>query len=118
MRLPIRAGRLLIALSTATAIRQSYGEVPYVEAIAVLSGDELTVFAVNRSLKEKVTLSLELTGFGKPALIEHIQLNHTNLKAVNTAEAPENVVPSPGGTRGTKAKLEKHSWNVIRYKIN
>ena len=97
---------------------KSYGEVPYVEAIAVLSGDELTVFAVNRSLKEKVTLSLELTGFGKPALIEHIQLNHTNLKAVNTAEAPENVVPSPGGTRGTKAKLEKHSWNVIRYKIN
>jgi alpha-N-arabinofuranosidase len=96
---------------------KSYGEVPYVEAIAVLSGDELTVFAVNRSLKEKVTLSLELTGFGKPALIEHIQLNHTNLKAVNTAEAPENVVPSPGGTRGTKAKLEKHSWNVIRYKL-
>jgi alpha-N-arabinofuranosidase len=97
---------------------KSYGEVPYVEAIAVLSGDELTVFAVNRSLKEKVTLSLELTGFGKPALIEHIQLNHTNLKAVNTAETPENVVPSPGSTRGMRAKLEKHSWNVIRYKIN
>lgn len=97
---------------------KSYGKVPYVEAIAVLNGDELTVFAVNRSLKEKVTLSLELSDFGKPELIEHIQLNHADLKAVNTADAPENVKPMPGSTKGKKAKLEKHSWNVIRYKIH
>jgi alpha-N-arabinofuranosidase len=96
---------------------KAYGDVPYVEAVATQNGSELTVFAVNRSLKESISLSLELTGFGKLELLEHIQLNHSDLKAVNTSSTPENVKPSPGKTKGLTAKLEKHSWNVIRYKI-
>jgi alpha-N-arabinofuranosidase len=95
---------------------EAYGCVPYVEAIAALNGEELTVLAVNRNLNENVTLSLELSGFGTLELIEHIQLNHTDLKAVNTLAAPDNVRPVPGSTKGMTATLEKHSWNVIRYK--
>jgi alpha-N-arabinofuranosidase len=94
-----------------------YGEVPYVEAIATLNGDELTVFAVNRSLDEAIELEFDLSGFGKPELLEHIKLNNENLKAVNTAGKPDCVSPSCGKTEGTTAYLEKHSWNVIRYKI-
>jgi alpha-N-arabinofuranosidase len=94
-----------------------YGAVPYIEAIATVNGDELNVFAVNRSLEEDIELELDLSGFGKPQLIEHIKLNNNDLKAVNTAEMPACVLPSQGKTKGMTACLEKHSWNVIRYKI-
>jgi alpha-N-arabinofuranosidase len=96
---------------------KAYGDVPYVEAVVTVNGDELTVFAVNRSLKDKVSLSLELSGFGKLELVEHIQLNHANLKASNTSSRPDNVKPVAGSTKGMTAKLEKHSWNVIRYRM-
>jgi len=94
-----------------------YGQVPYIEAIATLNGDELTVFAVNRSLDEAAELELDLSGFGRLRLIEHIKLNNEDLKAANTAEAPDRVTPSPGKTEGMMAFLEKHSWNVLRLKI-
>jgi len=95
----------------------AYGDVPYIEAAAVQNGSELTVFAVNRSLEEDITLDLDLSGFGNPELIEHIKLNNEDLKAVNTAAQPDAVMPSGGPAAGLSAKLEKHSWNVLRLKI-
>ena len=94
---------------------KSYGGVPYVEATAVWGDGTLTVFAVNRSLDEDVTLALDLSGFGTLSLLEHIQLTGDDLKAANTKDDPDCVRPSPGKTAGTSAVLEKHSWNVIRY---
>ncbi len=91
----------------------AYGETPTVEAAAVVNGDELTVLAVNRSLTEDGELALDLRGFGTPELIEHRQLWHEDLKAVNTADAPENVAPSAGDGH----TLRRHSWNVLRYKL-
>ncbi len=90
-----------------------YGETPCVEAVAVVGSGELTVLAVNRSLTEDGELSLDLRGFGKPELLEHRQLWHEDLKAVNTADQPENVAPSAGDGR----TLRRHSWNVLRYKL-
>ena len=90
-----------------------YGETPCVEAVAVVNGEELTVLAVNRSLTEDGDLDLDLRGFGAPELIEHRQLWHEDLKAVNTADRPENVAPSAGDGR----TLRRHSWNVLRYKL-
>ncbi len=90
-----------------------YGETPTVEAAAVMSGDELTVLAVNRSLTEDGELELDLRGFGTPELTEHRQLWHEDLKAVNTADEPEKVAPSAGDGR----TLRCHSWNVLRYKL-
>ncbi len=91
----------------------AYGETPTVEAAAVVSGDELTVLAVNRSLTEDGELTLDLRGFGTPELTEHRQLWHEDLKAVNTAGEPENVAPSAGDGR----TLRRHSWNVLRYRL-
>ena len=90
-----------------------YGETHTVEAAAVMSGDELTVLAVNRSLTEDGELELDLRGFGTPELTEHRQLWHEDLKAVNTADEPEKVAPSAGDGR----TLRRHSWNVLRYKL-
>ena len=79
----------------------------------MVSGDELTVLAVNRSLTEDGELELDLRGLGTPELTEHRQLWHEDLKAVNTADEPEKVAPSAGDGR----TLRRHSWNVLRYKL-
>ncbi len=97
---------------------KAYGDVPYVEAIATLNGNVLTVFAVNRNLEDDVTLELALSGFGEPQLLEHIQMNCSDLKAVNTKSNPETVTPSAGRSQGLTATLENHSWNVLRYKVD
>jgi alpha-N-arabinofuranosidase len=91
----------------------AYGETPTVEAAAVVNGDELTVLAVNRSLTEDGELALDLRGFGTTELIEHRQLWHEDLKAVNTADAPDAVAPSQGDGKS----LRPHSWNVLRYRL-
>ena len=51
---------------------------------------------------------------------EHILLHHPDVKAVNTEENPNNVVPTvgPGGVMdGGKATvtLPALSWNVLRF---
>jgi alpha-L-arabinofuranosidase len=66
---------------------------------------------------EDVVLDLALSGFKVVCLLEHIQLNNQDLKAVNTKLDPEAVKPSAGKSEGKTALLEKHSWNVIRYEI-
>ncbi len=93
--------------------------IPYVESIATFdeSSGELTVFAVNRSLDRPVELSLDFSGFGEVSLVEHIVLSSDNMKAANTADAPNAVSPSKGGAEGASAPLGPHSWNVMRYKV-
>jgi alpha-N-arabinofuranosidase len=99
-------------------------DVPYVETIGVLNEEKniLTVFAVNRSLEEAIDLSIDLRDFTGAKLIEHVVLEHNDLKAVNSAADPYHVAPHTNGVTkvGTKeaiATLGKHSWNVIRFEV-
>ena len=99
-------------------------EVPYIEAIGVINEDEtqMTVFAVNRSLNERIDLEIDLSNFEKIELIEHIVLEHEDMKAINTAEKPYNVIPNMMGKTKLQlnkaiASLPKHSWNVIRFQL-
>ena len=105
-------GTALNCIIECDSYKSSYGDTPYVESIATVNNDELTVFAVNRSLDEDISLELDMTGFGSLELIEHIQLVNEDLKAVNTAKETEKVVPSEGRTRGTACFLEKGSGMV------
>ena len=99
--------------------------VPYVESLAVLHEDtnELDIFAVNRSLEEGSEFTFDLSAFAEKAeILEHVVLYHDDLKAINTAENPDNVVPDASGDAsvcGTavKATLGKQSWNMIRVKL-
>ena len=102
---------------------RTHGEVPYLEAVAILNAEkaETTLFAVNRSVTEDLILDGTISGFETMGLIEHLVLTHRNPKATNTKENPNNVSPSSiDGThveRGTiTAKLPPLSWNVIRLK--
>lgn len=99
-------------------------DIPYVETIGILNEEEkeLTVFAVNRSLEDSIDLSIDLRDFENAKLIEHLVLEHDDMKAANTAKQPNQVVPHANGiTKLSKneaiASLNKHSWNVIRFKI-
>jgi alpha-N-arabinofuranosidase len=80
--------------------------VPYVETVAVLNEEksELTVFAVNRSLEESIDLSIELRQVPNASVLEHIVLEHEDLKAVNSAKDPDHVAPHYNGVTEIKSE--------------
>ena len=97
-------------------------DVPLLDSVAVLhdEGRELTIFAVNKDVNGALDFICDLRGFGDFKVVEHLVLAHPDLKATNTADAPDRVVPHPDGgaqISGTtvKASLPKLSWNVIRF---
>ena len=99
-----------------------FTDVTDVESIAVWNDekDEVTVFAVNRSLTDDIVLDLDLRSFGDYRLAEHIVLENPDMKAVNTAEHSA-VTPKLHTDRTEKdgnlykANLTKTSWNVLRF---
>lgn len=96
----------------------AYGQSPYVESVVTVNQEtrEITVLAVNRSLTEDIEADMQIGGYGKLEKIEHIVLTCDDLKAVNTADAPDTVVPqSLPCTEETV--LPKHSWNVVRFRF-
>jgi len=99
----------------------TFGSVPYLESAATLDRQkgEITVFAVNRSLTEDLTLEGSFGGFGSCSLIEHLALTSTAPKAANTKDEPDRVAPRRmNGTRveghSMSALLPRLSWNVLR----
>lgn len=98
-----------------------YTDVPYLDSAATWNEeqDELTIFAVNRSLEEDLELSCTLGSFDGYRVVEHIKLDGDDLKAVNTVAKPDAVIPSLA-TAPTMddckltVRLSKASWNVIR----
>jgi alpha-N-arabinofuranosidase len=71
---------------------------------------------------ESIEFEIDLREFAGAGLLEHIVLEHEDLKAVNTAANPDQVAPHKNGRTdvlGQKAVsvLNKHSWNVIRFTI-
>lgn len=101
---------------------QNYSDVPYLESTAVWNEEknEITVFAVNRSLDEPMQLDCKIGGFGKTRVLEHLQINSDNLQAVNTAERqPIRTVLGDTGCEENELLsicLPAASWNVIRVK--
>lgn len=95
--------------------------VPYLTAACVhdpASGG-LTLFAVNRRLDQKMELRVDLRAFDGLCVREWLTLRHDDLRAANTPEAPDTVVPrqaTGAAVDGSclSAVLEPASWNVIR----
>ena len=72
-----------------------------IDASAVLFDDDsLTIFTVNRNMEEDYNLDIDLRSFGNLVLDKHIIMHHVDVKAFNSAENQNNVVPGigPGGT--------------------
>lgn len=99
-------------------------DVSDVDAVAVYNpeNEEVTIFAVNRSLDGDVSFETELRGFSDYQVLEYIVMEGYDLKAVNSAEG-ENVRPAAKTDylfdNGTfTANMKKCSWNVIRFGRN
>lgn len=110
-----------LSIISPTYKNEKYGEVPFIDSTAVYNdeNDELTLFIVNRNSKDDLSVEINIGGFEGYKLEEHIVMVHSDIKAVNTKEYPNEVVPS----KGTGLKLEngqilgsikKLSWNCIR----
>ncbi|MBN1410724.1 MAG: alpha-N-arabinofuranosidase [Spirochaetales bacterium] len=102
---------------------RSFGPVPSLDSVVVWNEEsgELTVFAVNKDLENDMEVTCDLRQFTGYSLQEHTLMTHDDLKAVNTENDPDRVVPAAGyGAKMTDGKLSvvlgKHSWNVIRFK--
>jgi alpha-L-arabinofuranosidase len=69
-------------------------DVPLMDAAAVLGDDgSLNIFAVNRSLDSNIKLSCDLRAFGNISFKEQIVLHHDNVKAINSEDEPNAVIP-------------------------
>lgn len=103
---------------------KQYTDVPYLSAVSVWNEEEeaLTVFAINRSVNESMTLEADLRSFEGYTLCDHIILTDDDPKAINTFEHPDRVAPYSslaGDERADgrlTATLPKMSWNVLRLK--
>jgi alpha-N-arabinofuranosidase len=99
---------------------KDFTDVPYLESVAVMNEEkeELTLFAVNRSLSEDMLVSLDLKGFEGYEPFEHIALENEDLRAVNTVKAPGVVHPTTrtGSIQDGQLNLHPASWNVVRFK--
>ncbi|NOW83890.1 alpha-N-arabinofuranosidase [Clostridium beijerinckii] len=97
-----------------------FTDVKDVESIAVYNEEkeEVTIFAVNRNLEEDIELTCDVRSFEGFKIIEHIVLEHDNMKIVNspTGEAvtPKSVDRSNLVDGIITSSLRKVSWNVIR----
>ncbi len=96
--------------------------VPVVKIASVADESGLTVFAVNRDPGgQAVHLSGELRGFAAQRGARQHVLTHADLKAVNTADQPENVAPRAAAEAPLldggrfEAVLPPFSWNVLRF---
>ena len=92
-------------------------DVPVIDCAATLADDgSVTVFAVNRNHDEDVIMDCDLRAFGEMEVTSHTVLRHDDMKAFNTEESPDTVVPYE--LKPEKAiselRLPAASWNVIR----
>lgn len=99
---------------------KDFTDVPKLESAAVFNEeyDELTIFAVNRDLKEGLLLECDIRNFEGYKVVEHIVLENDDVKQTNSAQAAP-VAPHANGNAAfdngiVTAFLSKLSWNVIR----
>ena len=112
-----RGKSLLPQITSEKSDTKHYTDVPVVDAAAVMDDDgNVTIFAVNRDLKENVELTCDLRSFGAFRQIRHSVLHHDDMKATNTEEHPDTVTVKeiPASLDGGAVVLPAASWNVIR----
>ncbi len=90
-----RGAALELKLDVATYSTAQYGDVPLVDAVATYdeTRGRTAVFAVNRSLTEEATLTIDTTTLGGLTVTSAVSLTDDDIHAANTLEDPERVAP-------------------------
>ncbi len=114
-----RGNVLRLVTECGTFAAGDYPTAPLLLSTAVHDPDtgKVAVFALNRS-REPMQLAAELRGLGDLAIAESFELQHNDLKASNTKDAPHTVSPvkHPAcrfADGELSATLKPLSWNVF-----
>ena len=91
---------------------KNHSNVPYIESITVQNGNDITLFAVNRSPDE--SCELEFNGFEGYSLVSHTVLTNDDMKRCNSADEPDAISPVQQKI-GEKVILAPRSWNMIKF---
>lgn len=99
-------------------------DVPYLDVSAVhdVTGNMVTLFAVNRHPDSSLDLDTRLEGFAGARVVEQHEMVHEDLRATNTASRPNAVVPTSTGDAKVedgrlRATLKPLSYTVIRLSV-
>ncbi len=98
-----------------------FDDVPVVDGVAVVTEDGgVSIFCINRDLKEDAVMDMDLRSFGDLRMSEHIVMHNDDVNAVNTENDPYNVIPGNMETETidggrVQVRLPALSWNVIRF---
>ena len=115
-------GRVMQARVDSSAYAaKAFPEIPYLCASVVDNPADgtTTIFALNRHLTEPLDLSAQLRGLGgRRLLTAALEIHDPKLKAVNTKDTPNAVVPRTNtevsvNSEQVTARLKPASWNVI-----
>ncbi|MFG2073083.1 arabinosylfuranosidase ArfA [Nonomuraea maritima] len=114
----LAAGEVLRVEPTApTYETKAYGEVPVIDAVATHGEDGTTLFVVNRSADQPVSLDIDTRALGGARLVEATTLTDPDVYARNTADDPDRIAPRPNPDvehDPLRVLLPPVSWNVIR----
>jgi len=99
----------------------NYDDVPFIDASAVLGDDgSLNIFVMNRGADSDIELSCDLRAIGSIGFKEHIILHHDDVKAINSEDEPNKVVPVVRHEYEAEngkftVQIPALSWNVLKF---
>jgi alpha-N-arabinofuranosidase len=95
---------------------KEYGDVPFLDVSAILSEDNasLSLFCVNRAA-EAMELDLKVAGLEALRPVERVELAGFDIKATNTAAAPDRVAPRNVAVDTREISLPPLSYTFIRF---
>jgi alpha-L-arabinofuranosidase len=86
---------LRLACAGPTYGNRKYGQVPFIDASAILGADQVHLFVVNRSLDSAAPIQIDLNGGTFSGVVNAELLSGPGAKASNTFEVPGVVVATP-----------------------
>jgi alpha-N-arabinofuranosidase len=97
-------GTVLNTIVDTPIYESTHGDAPYLDCVCLMNEEEdtVTLFAVNKDLESPMEITCDLRQFSGYRVKDHVMLTHSDLKAINTEEHPENVAP----VKADGAKIE------------
>ena len=111
---------LELKLDSPTYVTERYGEVSLVDAVATHDHESggTTVFAVNRSLTDAATLTIDSRALGAVTTVSATSIFDDDIHAANTLEHPDRVAPKENDSvdvseGAVSVTLPPCSWTVL-----
>jgi alpha-N-arabinofuranosidase len=105
-----RGVSLTVPVDAAEVPTARFGPVPAIQAAATWDEDtgRLAVFLVCRDVTEGVDVQVDVRSREDVRLVEHLVITDPDLRAVNSAQAPDRVAPRPGKSSLADGRLTAH----------